>query len=89
MCHLMTYILRYNFIQKIYKTYICPLIEFATCVYTGNLDDTRQKVYRVSIADINKLSWMFKEILDLYSVKGRLLAANLIEYSIFFIIIAL
>ena len=75
-----------NFMIPIYKTYIRPLIEFSSCAWsTGYVVDQNilegiQRRWTSNIDGMRDLSYRERlERLDLYSVKGRLIRADLIK----------
>lgn len=75
------------FMQTLYKTHIRPLLEYASCVWnTGFLGDLRllesvQRTWTRHIEGLSSLSYSERlRILDLYSVQGRLLRADLLKY---------
>ena len=80
-----------KFMMSIYKTYIRPLLEFSVSVwatgYVGdmNLLESIQRRWTRNVEGLENLDYYQRLIrLDLYSVKGRLLRADLIKcYKIF------
>ena len=76
-----------SFMTSIFKTHIRPLLEFASSLwYTGYLEDVRllegiQRRWTRQIEGIEHLPYNERlAILDLYSINGRLLRADLILY---------
>ena len=76
-----------DFMITLYTTHIRPIIEFSSCVWNvGYLEDSRL-LERVQRRWTKQIDGLWEEpyserlrILDLYSVKGRLLRADLIKY---------
>ena len=71
----------------LYTTHIRALLEYASCVWsTGFIGDLRllesvQRSWTRHIEGLSELSYADRlQVLDLYSVKGRLLRADLIKY---------
>ena len=71
---------------KLYKTYIRPIIEFASCVWNTGFDQDYSKLEAIqrnwtkSIEGLNNLSYSDRlRILNLYSVKGRLTRIDLVK----------
>ena len=75
------------FMITMYKTHIRPLLEYASCVWnTGFQGDLRllesvQRSWTRHVDGVSDLPYSERlRILDLYSVQGRLLRADLIKY---------
>ena len=71
----------------LFVTHVRPLIEYASCVWnTGYKDDIRrlervQRMWTRHVNDLQGLSYGERlRRLDLYSIQGRLLRADLIQY---------
>lgn len=76
-----------SFMISLYKTHIRPVLEFSSCLwftgYTGDnkLLESVQKRWTKHIHGFQDLSYSERLAqLNLYSVKGRLLRADLIKY---------
>ena len=75
-----------EFMILIYVSHIRPILEFASCVWNlGYAEDTRllegvQRRWTKKIAGLEEFPYSQRlNILDLYSVKGRLLMADIIK----------
>ena len=76
-----------DFMLVLLKTHVRPVLEYASCLWcTGYIDDMRrlesvQRRWTKQMEDLEKLTYLerLKE-LNLLSVQGRLLRADLIEY---------
>lgn len=76
-----------DFMIPVYKTHIRPLLEFSSCVwfteYIGDLKllESTQRRWTKQIAGMEEISYDQRlSLLNLYSVKGRLIRADLIKY---------
>lgn len=76
-----------EFMMSLYVAHIRPLIEYASCVWnTGYLGDSRllesvQRRWTRNIEGLDNMDYSDRlRELDLFSVKGRLLRADLIKY---------
>ena len=75
-----------EFMIPIYISHIRPILEFGSCLWNlGYIEDTRllegvQRRWTKRIEGLEEFSYSQRlEILDLYSVKGRLLRADIIK----------
>ena len=76
-----------SFMISLYKTHIRPLLEFSSCLrFTGYTSDNKllesaQRRWTKHIQGLQDMSYSDRlSYLNLYSVKGRLLRADLIKY---------
>lgn len=76
-----------DFMVQVYKTHIRPLTEFSSCAwfteYVGDLKllESTQRSWTKRIQGMENLSYGQRlEYLNLYSVKGRILRADIIKY---------
>ena len=75
-----------EFMLFLFVTHVRPLFEYASCVWnTGYKDDIRklervQRMWTRHVDDLQELSYGERlRRLDLYSIQGRLLRADLIQ----------
>jgi len=76
-----------EFMCNVYITHVRPLLEFGSCVWNtgfvgdGKLLESIQRHWTRNISGLDNLSYSERlHHLDLYSVKGRLIRADLIKY---------
>ena len=76
-----------DFMLTLFRTHIRPVIEYCSCVWhTGYLGDLRalesvQRRWTKHIAGLSSLDYRSRlSSLNLYSIQGRLLRADMIQY---------